>query len=83
MQRENNKIFRSAVCKRMRRPTFEDAQVNHRVGASSLSQQHTCMTSVQSAISYRERKKQGEKERVEKRERLNLYLSASSGIKNL
>ena len=31
--------------------TFEDSQVNQRVGASSLNQQHTSMTSVHSAIS--------------------------------
>ena len=34
--------------------TVEDAQVNQWVGASSLSQQHTCMTSGQYAISWRE-----------------------------
>lgn len=33
------------------RPTFEDLQVNQWVGASSLNQQHTSMTSVQFAIS--------------------------------
>lgn len=56
------------------RLTFEDSQVNQRVGASSLNQQHTSMTSVQSAISCTQTEKEkGQWEDRKKKRGMNQY----------